>query len=107
MLAPGKHLLGVSFTREKTGRFGESLGTTRLYVDDKVVAEGPMRAQVGHFTLCGDGLCIGFDSADKVSEVYESPGTFTDGTIFGVVVDVSAEAYMDLEHEAVSALARD
>ncbi|HXU13540.1 MAG TPA: arylsulfatase [Terriglobales bacterium] len=107
VLAPGKHALGVSFTREKTGRFGESLGTTRLYVDGKVVAEGPMRAQVGHFTLCGDGLCIGFDSADKVSEEYESPGTFTDGTIFGVVVDVSAEAYMDLEHEAVAALARD
>jgi arylsulfatase A-like enzyme len=107
VLAPGKHALGVAFTREKTGRFGESLGTTRLYVDGKVVAEGPMRAQVGHFTLCGDGLCIGFDSADKVSEEYESPGTFTDGTIFGVVVDVSAEAYMDLEHEAVAALARD
>jgi len=107
VLASGKHALGMAFTREKAGRYGESLGTTSLYVDDKVVTEGPMRAQIGYFTLCGDGLCIGFDSADKVSEEYESPGTFTDGAIYGVVIDVSGEAYKDLEHEAVAALSRD
>jgi hypothetical protein len=32
----------------------ESLGKARLFVDDKVVAEGPLRTQSGHFTLCGD-----------------------------------------------------
>jgi arylsulfatase len=106
-LAPGKHALGMAFTREKAGKYGESLGKTQLFVDDKVVAEGPMRTQSGHFTLCGDGLCVGFDSADKVSEEYESPGTFTDGTILGVAVDLSGEVYLDLEREAVGALARD
>jgi arylsulfatase len=30
-------------------------------------AASPMRAQVGKFMLCGDGLCVGFDSADAVS----------------------------------------
>jgi arylsulfatase A-like enzyme len=106
-LTAGKHALGVAFTREKAGKYGESLGKTQLFVDDKVVAEGPMRAQSGHFTLCGDGLCVGFDGADKVSEEYEAPGTFTDGTILAVAVDLSGEVYLDLEREAVGALARD
>jgi hypothetical protein len=106
-LKPGKHALGMEFIREKAGKYGESLGTTKLYVDDKVVAEGPMRTQTGYFTLCGDGLCIGHDNADKVSEEYESPGRFSDGTILGVGFDVSQEAYVDLEREAVGAFARD
>ena len=106
-LAPGKHSLGMSFTREKAGKYQESLGKTQLFIDNKVVAEGPMRTQTGHFTLCGDGLCVGYDSADKVSEEYEAPGTFTGGTILGVGVDLSPESYLDLEREAVGALARD
>ncbi|HEU0051696.1 MAG TPA: arylsulfatase, partial [Longimicrobium sp.] len=90
-LSPGKHAVGMAFVREKAGKNGESHGTTQLYVDDEVVAEGPMRTQTGHFTLCGDGLCVGFDSADRVSKEYDAPFTFTDGTILGVAVDVSDE----------------
>jgi len=106
-LKPGKHTLGIEFIREKTGQYSESLGKARLYVDDKVVSEGPMRTQSGHFTLCGDGLCVGFDSADKVSDEYESPGTFSGGTILGVGIDVGKDAYLDLERLAAAALARD
>jgi arylsulfatase len=106
-LAPGKHTLGVEFIREKAGQYQESLGKARLYVDDKVVAEGPMRTQSGHFSLCGDGLCVGFDSADKVSEEYEAPGTFTGGKILGVGVDVGKDTYLDLEQLAAAAMARD
>ena len=73
-LDPGKHAVGMAFVREKSGKYGESLGKTQLYVDDKVVAEGPMKTQSGHFTLCGDGLCVGYDSADRVSQEYEAPG---------------------------------
>lgn len=103
----GKHALGVEFVREKSGPHGESVGTARLYVDDRVVAEGPMRAQVGKFTLSGDGLCIGYDSGDNVSQEYRNPGTFTGGRILGTAIDVSEEAYLDLEREAAGALARD
>src|SRR5262249_2462855 len=74
-LKPGKYTLGMEFTREKSGEHAESLGKTKLYVNDKVVAEGSMRAQVGKFTLSGDGLCVGRDSGDAVSEDYKSPGT--------------------------------
>ena len=106
-LTPGKHTLGVEFTREKPGPYKESLGRARLYVDEKVVAEAPMRTQAGPFTLCGDGLCVGYDSADKVSEEYDSPGTFTGGRILGVAVDLGKDAYLDLERLAAAALARD
>ena len=75
-----------------------------------VVAEGPMRAQIGKFTLCGDGLCVGFDSADPVSRQYP-PGdhrhAFNGGTILGVAFDVSPVSYLDLGREAAAAFARD
>ena len=106
-LTPGKHALGMEFAREDSGEHGESLGTTTLYVDDQAVAKGPMRAQAGKFTLSGDGLCIGFDSGDNVSQHYKNPGTFTGGTILGVAVDVSDEAYLDMEKEAARAFSLD
>ena len=97
---PGKHTFGVEFTREKGGEYGESIGTAKLYIDDKVVAEGPMKTQPAKFTLSGDGLCVGFDSGDAVSQEYETPGRFTGGKIFGVGVTVEKAQYLDLEQEA-------
>jgi arylsulfatase len=106
-LTAGRHALGMEFAREQAGEYKESIGTTRLYVDDQLAAEGPMRAQIGKFTLCGDGLCVGYDSADAVSRTYKAPFRFTGGTILGVAVDVSGERYRDLEAEAMAAMARD
>ncbi|KYJ99451.1 arylsulfatase [Microbacterium sp. CH1] len=106
-LAPGPHTLGVEFVREGAGDHGESVGTATLYVDDRAVASGPMRAQVGKFTLCGDGLCVGWDSADPVSAQYANPFPFTGGTLLGVAVDVSAEQYLDMELEAAAMLSRE
>ncbi|WP_134322123.1 arylsulfatase [Cumulibacter soli] len=107
VLPAGKHALGVEFVREGAGEFRESLGTAKLYVDDQVVDSGPMRTQTGKFTLCGDGLCVGFDSGDNVSRDYTSPFAFTGGRIYGVAVDVSPEAYLDLETEALAVLSRE
>lgn len=106
-LAPGKHTLGMEFVRKESGKYGESLGTTTLYVDGSPVDTGPMRAQLGKFTLAGDGLCVGYDSGDNVSDQYQNPGTFTGGSIQAVVIDVSSEAFVDLQREAAAALARD
>jgi arylsulfatase len=66
-----------------------------------------MRAQIGKFTLAGDGLCIGRDSGDNVSEEYKNPGTFTGGKIFAVEVSIGEDQYLDLEKEAVAAMSRD
>ena len=106
-LSPGKHTLGMEFKREKAGEHGESLGKTILYVDGKPVAEGPMKSQIGKFTLSGDGLCVGYDSGDNVSEQYKNPGTFTGGEIQGVAIDVSEKAYIDLQEAAAAAFETD
>ena len=99
----GKYTLGMEFIREKAGQNKESLGTTKLFVNDKVVAEGPMRAQVGMFTLSGDGLCVGYDSGDAVSQEYKPPGKFNGGEIQGVGVTVEKTSYLDLEKLAAAA----
>lgn len=106
-LAPGKYTFGMEFTREKAGEHKESIGTTKLYVGDKVVAQGPMKTQTGKFTLSGDGLCVGYDSGDAVSSKYTSPAKFHGGKILGVGVTVEKAAYIDLEKEAAAAFARD
>lgn len=99
-LEPGSYTLGMDFEKTDTGEFGESFGTTTLYIDDKAVASGDMRTQPGKFTLSGDGLCIGYDSGDAVSELYQTPGEFEGGTIQKVGVSVSGEPYENLELEA-------
>jgi arylsulfatase A-like enzyme len=106
-LKPGKYTLGMEFIREGAGPHGESLGKARLYVNDKVVAEGPMKTQPGKFTLSGDGLCVGWDSGDAVSGEYKTPGKFKGGRILGVGVTVEKAQYLDLEKEAAGAFARD
>ena len=106
-LKPGKYTLGMEFNRETAGKYHESTGKTKLYVNDKVVAEGPMRTQPGKFTLSGDGLCIGRDSGDAVSQEYKSPGEFKGGTILVVGVTVEKRQYLDLEKMAAAALAID
>ncbi|PRY24530.1 arylsulfatase [Aliiruegeria haliotis] len=99
-LAPGKYTLGMEFEKTDQGESGETLGNAKLYIDDQVVAEGEMRTQPAKFTLSGDGLCVGYDSGDAVSALYETPGEFEGGTIQGVAVTVSGEAYENLELEA-------
>ena len=59
-----------------------------------------MKTQPAKFTLSGDGLCVGYDSGDAVSSLYETPGTFTGGTIDFVGVTVEGTPYRDLEAEA-------
>lgn len=100
VLKPGKYTFGFEFIREKAGEYNESIGVGKLYVDEKVVAGGPLRTQPGKFTLSGDGLCVGFDSGDAVSQLYKTPGTFKGGTIYGVGVTVEKADYADLEQEA-------
>lgn len=99
-LKPGKYTLGMEFVREKAGEYGESLGNTKLYINETVVAEGSMRTQPAKFTLSGDGLCVGYDSGDNVSNLYKSPGEFEGGKIQAVGVTVEGTPYVDLEAEA-------
>jgi arylsulfatase A-like enzyme len=98
-LKPGKYVLGAEFIREGEGKNKENLGKAKLYINDKIVAEGPMKTQLGKFTLSGDGLCVGYDSGDAVSQEYITPGTFKGGRIRFVEVAVDKTQYLDLEME--------
>jgi arylsulfatase A-like enzyme len=106
-LDAGKYVLGMEFAKESVGEHGETHGTTKLYVNDEVVAEGPMRTQLAQFTLCGDGLCVGRDSSDAVSKEYRSPARFKGGAILQVEVNVADDRYIDLEREAAAMMARE
>jgi arylsulfatase len=106
-LKPGKYTLGMEFVREKAGKYRESLGRAALYVNDKAVAQGDLKTQPGKFTLSGDGLCVGRDCGDAVSEGYQSPGEFKGGKILFVGVTVEKTQYRDLEKLAAAAFATD
>lgn len=90
--AAGKHAIGVEFIKEKTGDKNEALGTMKLSVDGKVVAEAPFRTQSGHYALAGEGLSIGSDTGDPVSRDYEYLFPFSGGEIASVVFDAGADA---------------
>jgi arylsulfatase A-like enzyme len=104
---PGRHVFGVAFDKESVGEHGESHGTARLYVGEDTVAEAGLRTQIANFNLCGDGLCVGRDSSDAVSELYTGPGTFTGGRIVQVEVALGDDQYVDLERNAAAMLARE
>ncbi len=103
----GTHIVGVDFTKERTGEYHEPHGTMKLYVDDEVVAEEEMRTIMSRYSLCGEGLCIGYDGGDAVSAEYKPKFEFTGGKIVKVVFDVADDAYVDVEHELAAAIARD
>ena len=58
-------------------------GTLSLYINDEKVGEGRIMTQPGNFSLVGEGLNVGKDPAEPVTDDY--PGTrpyaFTGGTI--------------------------
>ena len=103
----GKHVVGVEFIKERMGEYKESHGPARLYVDERIVAEAQIRTMTGHFAITGEGLCIGYDSGDGVSNDYRPKFAFSGGKINKVVFDVGADLYVDVETHLVAAMARD
>ena len=68
------------------------------------MAKAEILTQPGSFSLTGEGLSVGRDSA---SPEYAAPFSFTGGTIDRVAVDVSGDHYVDHEKEILAYLARD
>lgn len=73
------------------------------------VGEGRIETQPGKFSMAGEGLCVGRDAGDAVTDDYPGslPWEFTGGTTHRVAVDVSADPYIDLEREAVAMMSRE
>jgi hypothetical protein len=102
-------ILSAAFEKEGEDPPGLAVGTLSLFHGDEKVGEGRIMTQPGKFTLAGDGLCVGRDSSDPVTNDYpgDAPYAFVGGTINRVAIDVSGEPYVDLEREAVAMMARE
>jgi arylsulfatase A-like enzyme len=103
----GQHILSAAF--EKEGDEMPTHGTLTLYIDDKAVGSAEIKTQPGNFSLVGEGLAVGRDGGEPVTEDYPGsrPWAFTGGTIEQVIVDVSGEHFVDVEKEAVALMARE
>src|SRR3954466_7281376 len=104
-----KLILSAAFEKEGEDPPGVSVGTLSLFHGDVKVGEGRIKTQPGKFSIAGDGLCVGRDSSDPVTDDYpgEAPFRFSGGTIRRVALDVSGEPYVDLAREAAAMMARE
>jgi arylsulfatase A-like enzyme len=102
-------ILSASFDKDGEDPPGVATGILSLYYGKRKVGEGRIKNQPGDFELAGEGLCVGRDSGDAITEDYpgERPYRFTGGTIKRVAVDVSGEPYVDLARQAEAMLARE
>ena len=102
-------LLSASFAKVSENPPGVAEGTLTLWYGDRQVGEARIKTQPGKFAIAGEGLCVGRDSGEPVTDDYpgDSPWAFTGGTLHRVAVDVSGEPYVDLEREAAAMIARE
>jgi arylsulfatase A-like enzyme len=102
-------ILSASFDKDGEDPPHVATGILSLYHGDTKVGEGRIKTQPGGYMIAGEGLAVGRDVGDPVTEDYpgERPYRFTGGTIKRVAVDVSGEPYVDLEREAAAMLMRE
>jgi hypothetical protein len=109
-LPAGENLiLSASFDKDGEDPPGVATGVLSLYYGDKKVGEARIKTQPGKFSVAGEGLCVGRDSGEAVTDDYHgaSPWPFTGSTLHRVAVDVSGQPYLDLEREAAAMMARE
>ncbi len=103
----GHAVLSASFDKE--GDTMPAEGTLTLHIGETKAGEGRIKTQPGKFSIAGEGLNIGREGAEPVTDDYpgESPWAFAGGTIHQAVIDVSGAPFVDLAAEARAAFARD
>jgi arylsulfatase len=102
-------ILSAAFDKDGEDPPGVATGILSLFHGETKVGEGRIRTQPGKFAIGGEGLCIGRDSGEPVTDDYPGPHphAFTGATINRVAIDVSGEPYVDLEREAVAMMSRE
>ncbi len=103
----GHVVLSASF--EKEGDAMPTEGILTLHMREEAVGEGRIKTQPGKFSLAGEGLNIGREGGEPVTDDYpgERPWAFVGGTIHKAMIDVSGKPFVDLAQEARMAFARD
>jgi arylsulfatase A-like enzyme len=102
-------ILSAAFDKDGEDPPGVATGILSLYHGDRKVGQGRIKTQPGKFSIAGEGLSVGRDTGEPVTDDYpgDAPWPFTGGTINRVAVDVSGEPYVDLEKEAAAMLSRE
>ncbi|MFG2926544.1 arylsulfatase [Streptomyces sp. NPDC048305] len=105
----GLVVLAASFVKDGEETPGVATGILSLYHGEEKVGEGRIKTQPGKFTLAGEGLNVGRDGGEPVTDHYPgtSPWAFTGAGLRRVAIDVSGEPYIDLEREAMAMMARE
>jgi arylsulfatase A-like enzyme len=109
-LPTGERLIvSASFDKDGEAVPGVATGLLSLYHGEAKVGEERIQTQPGKFAIAGEGLCVGRDAGEAVTDDYPgaAPWPFVGGTIHRVAVDVSGDPYVDLEREAAAMLARE
>ena len=85
----GHVVFSASFEREGDAMPAE--GTLTLHIREEQVGEGRIKTQPGKFSIAGEGLNIGREGAEPVTDDYpgEYPWPFVGGTIQQAAIDVS------------------
>ena len=106
-LPTGHMVVSASFEREGDAMPAE--GTLTLHVGDTEAGRGRIKTQPGKFSIAGEGLNIGKDGGEPVTDDYpgQAPWPLTGGTIVRAAVDVSGQPFVDLAAEARIAFMRD
>ena len=102
--------MGISFEMKEVDKKNmETKGTATLFINEEQVAQQDISTQLGAFSVAGEGFMVGRCAGAPVTEDYAGyhPWAFTGGKIKKVVVDISGEAYVDLELGAMAAFKRD
>jgi len=102
--------VGVSFEMKSVDKKNmETLGTATIFINDKQVGQQDIKTQLGAFSVAGEGFMVGRCAGAPVTPDFPGnhPWAFSGGNIKKLVVDVSGEAYVDLEMEALAAMKRD
>jgi arylsulfatase len=103
----GETVLSAVFRKE--GDAMPTEGTLTLYFGDEKVGEGRIKTQPGKFSLAGEGLNVGKEGGEPVTDDYPGafPWAFVGGEIHLATVSVDGHPWVDLQTELAGAFARD
>ena len=67
-----------------------------------------MKSQTGHYALAGEGLAVGTDTGDPVTNEYNAKFDFSGGRVIKFVYEIAQKgAYKDVELAMAATMARD
>ena len=97
----------MEFAKEGAGEHREAHGTTRLYVDDEVVARARCARSRRSSPSAATASASAATPATPVSKEYTPPARSRAGRILEVEVNVGDDRYVDLEQQAAAMMARE